>query len=245
MNARIDGFRLVVLMAILLFALTFQIAVSEQWPSTEDVQWVAVGSAATVVVASASMVGLAGLGLVASQTAANRRQARVQFGPYLRIDFAPDSDLGTWRPPKVDDHFDFDWAAFNSGQDEPETPLSGWRSPEGFDLCVWMTNRQTAAGGTAINVAVDLEIVVADVAQPDATLRFTYELRVHYLEPDRCIRYRVARLSPDIPYLRGEVRRVAYLDPNETALAFAYGSSAFEWDGERLDNKRQSFREAS
>jgi len=209
------------------------------WPSSEANAWTAVGSIATVAVAVASIIALVGLSLVAAQTETHRRQSRVQFGPYLRVDFAPDSTDGTWSPPAgVDERFRFGWDEFNPHTEKPATPLDQWTADEGVDLCVWITNKQTAPGGTAVNILLTMEIKVGD--HEDAT-PFEYELAVHYLEPCRQIRYTLATLDPDIPYLRGEVTRVSYLDAHEQPLTFAYGAASFEWDGQRLDNHRKSW----
>jgi len=241
---RVTGFRIAVALLLLVLALATVLLISAlTLGKLEADTWIAIGNAATVFVAVASVVALAGLLLIWDQTETHRHQSRIESGPYLRVDFAPDSMDGTWSPPQsVDERFMFDWNDFNPSIPEPPSLLDAWRKEAGFDLCIWLTNKQTAPGGTAINILITTEIDVTE-SDHETTATFPFELKIHYLEPGRSIRYRLATLDPEIPYLRGRVTGVTYWNAYEQPLAFSYGATEFEWNGLRIDNQRRYFKE--
>lgn len=224
---------LVILLAVIQFAIV------ENWPADLEAQWAAVGSLSALVAGSIAAIGLVGLWFVRQQIRQGRQQSRVEVGPYLRVDLAPDVVGGTWQPPEADERYTFTYADFNPGEPEPRSPLDEWPSlDEPIDVWLWMSNHQRHPGGVAHNVEVLVELVIPQHSDVERPVQIEFRVQVHYIEPGRQIRYRIARVPREIPYARGRVMSLRYSDMYGNAMAFAHGSTNFEWSAPFLVNGR-------
>lgn len=234
--------RLLLVGLLLVILVAFQLIAAPAWPTERSAQWAAVNTLATIAIFLATLAGLIGLIYLYRGEQRAHEQMRLELGPYLRIDLAPDKPNGTFTPPLVDTRFDFDYAAFNpASPTEPVTLLSRWIGQT--EVCLWIENQQTHSSGVAVDVVVDIELEVP--LDPDGQSSGLQPMTVnfHYLEPGRRVRYRLASVTESIPYLVGEVVAVRYFDVTRRRLHFAHGSAAFEWLGTFLVNRRKVFHD--
>jgi hypothetical protein len=213
----------------------------EYWPKSRDAQWQAVEAVATVVTAVVAVVGLIGLVFFYKQNRDSMRRFRVELGPYLRVDLAPDVSGGTWAPPARESLSN---ALTASDIGEESSDLGGLRDwPGKAEICIWLWNTQPHTAGIAHRIWVDVEFVFPDATEASVERVLKFELHIAYLAPGQRIRYLVASISDQIPWITGRVTGVRYLDLYERELRFAQGSAEFRLEGSKLLNERHVFRE--
>ena len=177
-------------------------------------------------------------GFSASKVVGLRQQTRQQFAPYLRIDFAPDMPGGTWTPLTVPRDYEFTFEDLNPGEERPTDVLDQWSDSSAVALCLWLRNQQQHPAAVARNVVVRVEVEVPRPDTLDPVIQ-PYTIKLHYLEPQRAVKYVVATASNAIPYAFGRVVEIGYFDLYDRPLSFARGSTEFDWVGNDLVNHRR------
>lgn len=204
-------------------------------------QWQAAEAIATWVIAGATVIGLVAIIVVYRQRREAQRRFRVELSPYIRIDFAIDEPSGTWTPPPAD-QIDNDLTFADLEPDQPTDVgmLGHWKGNR--DICLWMRNLQERPTGVADNIFVVMELDVPDIEE-NVLWRETFEVTFAYLAPGQTARYVLASVSNEIPYLAGRITSVRYSDMYGSTLAFAHGSTEFEFREDRtMINERNVFR---
>lgn len=232
---------IVVTVVVVVTALLVGPAILDSLAGLSLKQWQAAEAIATWVIAGATAIGLAAIILVYRQRQEAQRRFRVELGPYVRIDFAIDESGGTWTPPdatKIDN--DLTFADLNSDEPADVGMLDSWRGNR--DICLWIRNMQDLPTGVADNISVEVELDVPD-PEEDIFWRETFEVTFAYLAPGQMIRYVLASVSNEIPYLAGRITSVRYSDMYGSTLAFAHGSTEFEFrENQSMINERNVFR---
>jgi hypothetical protein len=211
------------------------------WPESRAEQWGAVAATATAVAALAAVAGLLALAFVYGQSRDSLRRFRVELGPYLRVDFAPDAGGGTWKPPAREKLSNDLTSADVGGGPTDLGGLLAWSGD--VEICLWLQNMQPHTAGIAHEVRVDVELSFPDASDDTLDRVLEFQLRIAYLEPGQHIRYLVASVDGSIPRLSGRVTGISYQDLYERELRFAHGSAEFRLAGGKIANDRHVFRE--
>ena len=218
------------------------------WPTEIADQWAAIGVIASVVTAAFAAAGLIGIAILWRQVGAQRQQLvqerqrfRVELSPYLRLDLGPELPTGTWAPPRsdlIDNALTFQ--DVHPGITADLGAIAAW--PGSVDICVWLWNMQSQVSGIADNIEIEVEFEVPDRNDPDVVWTIPFQLTFAYLAAGQRIRYLIASVSDETPFLRGRITVVRYSNMYGDRLSFAHGSAAFSWEGQSLTNERYIFR---
>lgn len=184
----------------------------------DNIDWTAIGALAAVGSSVATAAAISALFFAVVQTQSQARDERQRLKPYLRVDVGfkePNRNGRGFRLPPALRYFtaaDFDIP-------DQVTEFAALRPQAGetaVTLCLWVSNRQDAAIGTAYNVEARVILTWSEstegAAAESARKALTLNVQFTYVEPGSTTAIELGQVRSSVPFLGVQVEHVAYDD---------------------------------